>query len=675
MQSKGLPDQTSMLSEELPVAVPRVLFSEEVIVKIPLDPQNIQVKICYSINEHTHEMLRTREEPVGNVLRRIGIRVDQSLRGSTKKKKAMRTKDRDAAQVNEVLLLVGGKPIDESTPNSSAWVEGAVLQVGSQKSRVRVNPPAVVNLDISTYCMAGHAVVARVDVEFADVSKSLWTWRRCDDTNDLFDPKSHCTRHWSIVGNECIYWPTQEDVGHRLVVECVPVSTNGDHGASQKCWTQEVITPPTNPFPCAKIHARTPNFLDADHLRVVSYNILADVYASSEHGRENLYSYCAHHSVDPLAIDYRQCLIECELLGYHADIICLQELGERCYNQYLQPVLEQKGFSCHYKMKEGQVLEGVGIALRKARLEPVEQIGISFTEFLLKDPSAEGLLKELRRYPRLLSFLAGKHSVVLIVIAKVVSETVDMETKELEGVLRNGNLSTHSRYVAVATTHLYYHPEGDHIRLLQTHIAVSILKRAIDNFQVKMAIRGERNFVVAPIFTGDFNSSPLNGVYEYFINGSVEKEHSDWKAAPIYETVKYRKHLQWVAERGSKLSNSVQGGENICDVVPDMLANAGIPEPRTIFNVTADLPHPEVFPGIALDHPFQFVCASGLPMYTNFTAGFVDTLDYIYVDGTHFDAKEDNLFPTHEDVIENKALPSYKFPSDHIALISNLKWK
>ena len=345
-------NRNEVMAEEVPVAIPRLLFSKEVIVKVPF--QENQMKICYSANEHTHEMLRTREEPVGNVLRRISIKVDQILRGSSKKKKALRVQHHAPHHLAEVQLLFGGEPVDENTPNSFAWVEGAVLQVGMQESTVRVNPPTVTSLEVTPYCMVGHAVVAKVEMEFADMSRSLWTWKRCDkmDENSAF---LSAPTFWPVIGNEYVYWPTLFDVGHKLLVECTPVNSSGKEGYARTCFTKEVICPPAAEYPFAKRHAFTSRYTDADRLRVVSYNILADVYASSDHARENLYSYCTHHSIDPLDIEYRQCLIESELLGYHSDVICLQELGERCYSQYLRPVLEQKGYSCHYKMKEGQV--------------------------------------------------------------------------------------------------------------------------------------------------------------------------------------------------------------------------------------------------------------------------------------------------------------------------------
>lgn len=60
-------------------------------------------------------------------------------------------------------------------------------------------------------------------------------------------------------------------------------------------------------------------------LRVVSYNILADIYAQTELSKTVLYPYCAPYA---LQLDYRQNLIKKELTGYNADIICLQEVDK-----------------------------------------------------------------------------------------------------------------------------------------------------------------------------------------------------------------------------------------------------------------------------------------------------------------------------------------------------------
>ena len=350
------------------------------------------------------------------------------------------------------------------------------------------------------------------------------------------------------------------------------------------------------------------------------------------------------------------------------------------------------------------MLEGEGILLRKSKLQVVAESGVSLTEFLLTHPSASNLLAQLKRNPRLLSFLAGKHSIVLLVIAKVLPPPPlpsplppPLEDSGAEGGTDQMDsakgCSRGESYVVVANTHLYYHPKGDHIRLLQAHIATLALSTTVERFKKEMADKGETNVRMGTIFCGDFNSSPLNGVCEYFITGKIPENHSDWSAAAHYETARFAKHMQMKMEKNVKVApdeaiphkqskkpvpvgeaEQAKEEEEEHGVVADLLAKAGILPPSEVFEHTSTSPVPEPFEGVKLEHGFQLFSGCGQPMYTNFTTGFQDTLDYIFVDHTYFSEAEVILFPSHEEVTANVALPSYTFPSDHIALVCDLKY-
>ena len=105
--------------------------------------------------------------------------------------------------------------------------------------------------------------------------------------------------------------------------------------------------------PITRRHQLTPSHLGSSSaFRFVSYNVLADPYATSDHARKVLYPYC---NPEALTIDYRQNLIFHELLGYHADVISLQEVGTRLFNSYLLPAMKQRGYDGCYEAKGSQV--------------------------------------------------------------------------------------------------------------------------------------------------------------------------------------------------------------------------------------------------------------------------------------------------------------------------------
>lgn len=193
-------------------------------------------------------------------------------------------------------------------------------------------------------------------MEFAEYCK--WEWLRVIDQSliddvilnlemALIDCHSLPKHSVELLHEELIYWPTQSDIGHQLLLQCTPYGQKS--GNAVYCKT----TPIKNETQLTSIHNRqkqTPSLLPSDSVRVVSYNILADQHSSSDYS-QTLYPYC-----DPLALQtpYRHNLLIVELLGYHPDIVCLQEVASKCFDFLLQ-VMKDKGFEGHFAPKTGQV--------------------------------------------------------------------------------------------------------------------------------------------------------------------------------------------------------------------------------------------------------------------------------------------------------------------------------
>lgn len=193
-------------------------------------------------------------------------------------------------------------------------------------------------------------LLCQVEVEFADLAACKWTWRclpNKDSESDLLE-----TNLLPVVNNTWVYWPSASDVGHRLLVECIPCSADGRTGTASHIVSPVVADRP-QVTPITQRHLYTPAHLaNEDQFRVITYNILAEPFTNSTHARNVLYPYC-----DPVAlsIGYRQSLIVHELLGYNGDVICLQEMGSRTYERYLLPALRDKGYDGCFFQKSGMV--------------------------------------------------------------------------------------------------------------------------------------------------------------------------------------------------------------------------------------------------------------------------------------------------------------------------------
>lgn len=129
---------------------------------------------------------------------------------------------------------------------------------------------------------------------------------------------------WTEIGSGRVHVPSNQDIGLRLKLRCTPKDGSRSGPAKELVSVGAVEA---GPGACTfdNRHAYTVKEAEWPAVRVVSYNILADVYAQTELSKNVLYPYCAPYA---LQLDYRQNLIKKELAGYNADIICLQEVDK-----------------------------------------------------------------------------------------------------------------------------------------------------------------------------------------------------------------------------------------------------------------------------------------------------------------------------------------------------------
>ena len=220
-----------------------------------------------------------------------------------------------------------------------------------------------------------------MELEFAELSSCRWTWSCYGNPNPQAElatlvavdsggilprlpslsedqltsamTELYLHKHPSVCSS-FIYCPKDGDFGRQFLLQCTPGNAAGCLGEPAFVASRPVMHfPPATPI--ARRHQHTPGFLAAPlHFRVLTYNILAEPYASTPYAQQQLYPYC---HPDALDLDYRQCLIAHELLGYHGDVLCLQEVGSKSFAHFLEPALEEKGYRGVFCEKSGQVRE------------------------------------------------------------------------------------------------------------------------------------------------------------------------------------------------------------------------------------------------------------------------------------------------------------------------------
>ena len=486
----------------------------------------------------------------------------------------------------------------------------------------------------------------QVELEFAAVELCRWSWRRCGpaqslppavfpdsptDDRAVVNPQtlsSSCRESVSlcpVVSTSFIYWTSEEDSGHSLVLECAPRNQRGEEGQSVMVASKNALSEFLN-SPMSERHLLTPSHLaEPGQLRVVSYNILANVYATSERARNTLYPYCQASALDQ---DYRQCLIAREILGYHGDVVCLQEVGSKSFSQFLSPALHQWGYRGCFHAKAGKTAEGEAIFFNSSKFSLVRDEAVVLREFVRESPDCRDILS---LHPLVLTELFKRHNIL---------QTLLLQSTELP-----------NSYLLVANTHLYFHPLGDHIRLLQVAVSLKFLETRIWEYRVELG-GGAR---IAVVFCGDFNSCPCTAAYSYVLSGSVSRSHPDWQVFRATEVPQCS-----CDHRGLNVIHEDDDGSSWMDQQPVV-----VPQPATEVSGT----------GLDLSHCLHFSNACGTRHSTNVTLGWTGVIDYIFAGSDWLETLRCVPFPPPEQLTEHVALPSVNFPSDHVALVADLAWR
>ncbi|GJQ66889.1 hypothetical protein Trydic_g7911 [Trypoxylus dichotomus] len=319
----------------------------------------------------------------------------------------------------------------------------------------------------------------------------------------------------------------------------------------------------------------TKNKLTGKSIRIVSYNILAERYTDDEQ-----FSYC-----DPkyLSIGYRKQVILEEVLNYKADLICMQEVDLEQYHDYFKNHFKNNGYIPVFYKKGHIIPEGLAFVYDRNRFKKLDCAHIVLSHELRSNQIFKDIWNFIKKYKDVKELFMKQHTSLLVTTLK---------------------LHQTDHILIVANTHLYYHREAGHVRLIQVAMALTYIRQLIKRIKKD----GDK---VSVIFCGDFNSRPQTAVYKFLTDGEVKN---------------YEENL-----------DCIDG------------ARAGI-----------------------FQHNFDFFSACGTPEFTNYTDEFKGCLDYIFCQ-KHMTVTQVLPFPPEEELAEDIALPNQYFPSDHLALVADIK--
>lgn len=176
-------------------------------------------------------------------------------------------------------------------------------------------------------------------------------------------------------------------------------------------------------------------------------------------------------------------------------------------------------------------------------------------------------------------------------------------------------------YICLVNTHLYFRPNASFIRNLQVMTILNLLKQTMVKLDLELKQKSTEKYNIGIVFCGDFNSLPESGLVQLMCSGTLEADHPEWVLPE---------------ETGQPVANLKMS---------------------------------------SYSHSFGFQNCCGFPTFTTYTEAFKGVIDYVFASMKSFDVQAVIPMPLAEELQVYTAVPSPVMPSDHVALICELKWR
>ncbi|KAK9075827.1 hypothetical protein SSX86_004156 [Deinandra increscens subsp. villosa] len=418
---------------------------------------------------------------------------------------------------------------------------------------------------------------------------------------------------WFEVGRSKTYTPTADDIGHVLKFECVVVDseTKLPVGQANTILTSRVIPAPS-PSPRRLIsvtNADVAGHLDSSSgtFTVLSYNVLCDTYATSD-----LYGYCPSWA---LSWPYRRQNLLREIVGYLADIVCLQEVQSDHFEEFFAPELDKHGYQALFKRRttevyngSNQTIDGCATFFRRDRFSHVKKYEVEFNK--AAQSLTDALVPNAQKKTALNRLVKDNVALIVVLEAKFSNQGGDNLGKR--------------QLVCVANTHVNVQHDLKDVKLWQVHTLLKGLEKIAASADIPMLV------------CGDFNSVPGSAPHALLAIGKVDPMHQDLAVDPL-----------------------------------------GILRPATKLTHTLPLVSAySSFARIGYEQQKKRVDPNtNEPLFTNCTRDFIGTLDYIFYSADSLTVESLLELLDEDSLRKDTALPSPEWSSDHIALLAEFRCK
>lgn len=382
---------------------------------------------------------------------------------------------------------------------STNIIEDILFKIHDQEFKIQFNLPWVNLIKLPTSILAGYFVYpSKLELLSAESTETTYEWFGGSDHGAKADDI-----RWNKIGSGFSLKVDNDLIGHKIKIVCTPKNGN-QIGPSAEQISKGSVEAGPGVCPFETRHLFTPIKLTGRTFRTVTYNLLADLYTDSDYSRETLFPYCPPYA---LSMDYRKQLLIKELLGYNSDIICLQEVDAKIFDHDLQRLFSELNYQGTYQPK-GNTAEGLAMFFNANRFSLVEKFGLTIGEHIEQLPVFEELWRKIESNVKLMDRIRVRSTAIQVTVVRSI---------EFDKIL------------VVANTHLYFHPDADHIRLLQIGFSMLYVKHVYDKIKSDLQLINDANISI--VFCGDFNSVPECGIFKLMTEKLVGPDFIDFKSS------------------------------------------------------------------------------------------------------------------------------------------------
>ncbi|KAG0466907.1 hypothetical protein HPP92_018487 [Vanilla planifolia] len=376
------------------------------------------------------------------------------------------------------------------------------------------------------------------------------------------------------VGHSRTYTPTADDIGHVLKFECVPVDA-------------ETRIPVGN----------------------------SSTVTMSRHTTSDIYSYCPSWA---LAWSYRRQNLLKEIVSYHADIICLQEVQSNHFEEFFSPELDKHGYQALFKKKTTEVCngnpnraDGCATFFRRDRFSHVKKYEVEFNK--AAQSLTEAVIQPGQKKLALSRLIKDNIALIVVLEAKFSNNGAENSGKK--------------QLLCVANTHVNVHHDHKDVKLWQVHTLLKGLEKIAVSADIPMLV------------CGDFNSVPGSASHALLATGKVDQLHPDLAVDPL-----------GILRPPNKLNHQLP----LVSAYSSFARMAGLSSGLELQRRKMDPTTHE-------------------PLFTNCTRDFIGTLDYIFYTADSLTVESLLELLDEDSIRKDTALPSPEWSSDHIALLAEFR--